>query len=377
MIYSLYSEYIIFCESIVAQRRETITLLRDVRDALESLPGVAIHSVKPEPSSVDTQRADYELLADIKQRSARILVKVQAQIYPRDARAAAWRTKHSDYPGGTTSPIPMVHMIASPAISQSSRELLREEGIAYWDQSGSLCLELPWAFYLVDRPKKGKAERPIRHLYSGSTAQVLHAMLIEPGRNWHVHELAQIAAVSPSTVHEVFTLLEAQLWAEKLGSGPNTVRTLTRPEALLDAWAEEHSLDEYETHRYYCWAQSKSKLKSDMVALLHDSQTIYALTLASGAEHVAPYATNVDNLHILVSEATDMAELSEKGSLKSVDNGENITFLICREQAPLMFRQHFEDVDVASNIQLYLDLRAWPRRGKEQAEHLRSTKVGY
>ena len=377
MIYSLHSEYIIFCESTVAQRRETITLLRDMRDALESLPGVAIHSVKPEPSSLNAQRTDYELLADIKQRSVRILVKVQAQVYPRDARAAAWRTKQSDYRGGTTSPVPVVHMIASPAISQPSRELLRDEGIAYWDRSGSLCLELPWAFYLVDRPRDGKAERPIRQLYRGSTAQVLHAMLVEPGRNWHAHELAQIAAVSPSTVHEVFTLLEAQLWAEKVGSGPNTVRTLTKPGALLDAWAEEHSLDEYEIRRYYGWAQSKSKLKSNVVALLRDSQAVYALTLASGAEHVAPYATSVDNLHILISEATDMVELSKKGSLKSVDNGENVTFLICREQAPLMFRQCFEDVDVASNIQLYLDLRAWPRRGKEQAEHLRSTKLGY
>jgi hypothetical protein len=175
----------------------------------------------------------------------------------------------------------------------------------------------------------------------------------------------------------VAAALEAQLWAEKIGRGPGTVRTLTKPGALLDAWAGEHSLNEYKTRRFYRWAQSRGKLKSDIVRLLHDAKTEYALTLASGAEYVAPYTTSVDKLHILVPETTDISELAEKGGLKPVESGENITFLATKERAPMMFRQRIEEIEIASNVQLYLDLSAWPRRGKEQADHLRSTKIGY
>jgi hypothetical protein len=356
---------------------DNVILLHDLRAALDDLPGVEIHSTEPEPLGPNGSRADIGLHADIKGKPALILVEVKAPLYPRDARAVAWQAKRASYSGEITPTTPTVHMVAAPAISQSSRELLRDEGLAYWDRSGSLYLEVPWAFYFIDRSKQGKTERSIRNVYRGSTAQVLHAMLIEPDRRWHVQELAEIAEVSSSTVHEVFTFLETQLWAEKVGSGPGTVRTLAKPGALLDAWASEHSLQEYKTRRFYRWAQSRGKLKSDVLRLLHDNRIEYALTLASGAEYVAPYTTSVDNLQLLVPEATDMAELADKGGLKPVESGENVTFLVSKERAPLMFRQRIEDIDIASNIQLYLDLWAWPRRGKEQAEHLRSTKLGY
>lgn len=352
-------------------------LLHDLRAALDDLPGVEIHSTKPEPLAQNGSRVDIGLRADIKGKPVLILVEVKAPVYPRDARAVAWQAKMVSYAGEITPTTPIVRMVAALAISRSSRELLRDEGLAYWDQSGSLYLEVPWALYFVDQLKQGKIERSIRKIYRGSTAQVLQAMLLEPDRKWHVQELAEIADVSPSTVHEVFTFLETQLWAEKAGSGPATVRTLTRPGALLDAWAGEHSLKEYKTHRFYRWAQSRGKLKSDILNLLHDGQIEYALTLASGAEYVAPYATSVDNLHILVAKPTDIAKLADRGDLKPVESGENITFLVSGDRAPLMFRQNVEDIEVASNIQLYLDLWAWPRRGKEQAEHLRSAKIGY
>ena len=358
----------------MSEQTDNLILLHDVRAALDALPGVEIRATEPDPLGPDGSRADFELLADIKERPVLIIVEVKAPIYPRDARAVAWQAKGASYSGEST---PTVHMVAAPAISRSSRELLRDEGLAYWDRSGSLYLEVPWAYYFVDRLKETKTERPIRNLYRGSTAQVLHAMLMEPARNWHVQELAEIAEVAHSTVHVVFTFLETQLWAEKKGSGPGTVRTLSKPGTLLDAWAGEHSLKEYKTRRFYRWAQSRGKLKSDVLKLLHDNQTEYALTLASGAEHVAPYATSVDNLHILVPQATDLDELADKGGLKPVESGENVTFLVSKERAPLMFRQCIDDIDIASNIQLYLDLWAWPRRGKEQAEHLRSTKLGY
>ena len=48
-----------------------------------------------------------------------------------------------------------------------------------------------------------------------------------------------------------------------------------------------------------------------------------------------------------------------------MDDGENIVLMTTRDRCPLMFRQQVEN------------LWAWPRRGKEQARHLRITRLPY
>jgi len=45
--------------------------------------------------------------------------------------------------------------------------------------------------------------------------------------------------------------------------------------------------------------------------------------------------------------------------------------------APLLFRQRVHDAWVASDVQLYRDLWAWPRRGREQAAHLRAERLTF
>ncbi len=48
-----------------------------------------------------------------------------------------------------------------------------------------------------------------------------------------------------------------------------------------------------------------------------------------------------------------------------------------RERSPLLFRQRVHDAWVASDVQLYRDLWAWPRRGREQAAHLRAERLTF
>jgi len=272
-----------------------------------------------------------------------------------------------------------VPLVAAPAISEAGRELLRRHKLGYWDTGGSVYIDLPWAFYWIDRPAPAGQQRVLRSVYRGSAAQVLHALLLDPRRRWHVSELASRAQVSLSTVHQVCTFLEEQLWMDKEGKGPRSVRVLHQPGALLDAWASAHSLAEYEARRFHRWARQFDELLRSLTDALADLGVEHALTLGSGAQLVAPYGTGAEHGWVLLpaSAASRLDEIARAAELQRVDEGETVSFLLTRDRSPLLFRRQVQDYWVASDVQLYLDLWAWPQRGKEQARHLRAERLGY
>lgn len=307
-----------------------------------------------------------------------IVVAAKAHGFPRDMRAAADQlahcAAHARYaPDGVT----VVPMVVAPAISPGGRAVLRERGVGYWDRGGTLYLKLPGALYDIERPPPPAAERRRRAPFRGRAAQVVHALLHEPERAWHVGELAAAAEVSPYTAHQVLTALERELWVDKEGSGPRAVRHLREPGALLDAWADAHRLEDYAFRSFHAWAQSPAALRRQVIGALEAAGVAYALTLAAGAELVAPFATDSGRLTVLVPARADLAGVIREVGLRPAEEGDNVAFLAAGDRAPLLFRQRGEDVWVASDAQLYRDLWAWPRRGREQARHLRAERLPY
>lgn len=357
----------------VPNKHSPRTLQDEVTAAIAALPGVQVVSTK-EAARVDGKEIDLLIDAQVKGSPVSIAVEVKASGYPRDVQMAAWQLAPIRHLGG---PALLVPLIAAPALSATSRELLRRQGIGYWDAGGSLYLELPWALYWIDRPAPAPRPRRLRTIFRGSAAQVVHALLLEPKRQWHVQDLATRAEAAPSTVHQVFTFLEEQLWAEKQGKGPKAVRVVRDPGALVDAWAEVHSLATYTPHRFHRWTQQPAELLRSATGALDQLGIEYALTLASGAQLVAPFSTQVPRLSLLVPASAEPDHVAELADLRRVDEGETITFLATHERWPLLFRRRLGGSWVASDVQLYLDLWAWPQRGKEQARHLRAERLGY
>lgn len=331
-------------------------------------------------------RLDLVAEAEVNGRPVHIIVEAKHSVYPRDVRAAADQlralaarfSERFDGRSGSAerSAVPL---LAVPSLSPGSRALLRREGIGYWDSGGSLYVRLPWALFYVDRPAPKGAQRRATAVYRGRSAQVLHALLLEPERWWGVRELAAHAEVSPYTVHQVFTFLEAQLWAEKRGEGPGpgVVRRLTEPGALLDAWAQAHSLKAYVAHHFHAWTPSPAILREQVTKVLHSHGVEYGLTLASGAALVAPFGTETDRLTLVVPASVSIAGVADAAGLRPVDNGESIVLYATRNWSPLLFRRRINDTWVVSDVQLYLDLWDYPKRGKEQARHLRTERLGY
>ena len=348
-----------------------LDLVPRLEASLGALPGLTVDPMRPEDDRPPGSHP-LRLRVTAKGRTVELAGEVRRHGYPRDALQAVEPLL------GSTRGTDALPFFVAPSISVGARKLLRERGIGYWDESGSLYLDLPGALYVVDRPPR-QPDRHVRHVFSGATAQVLHAMLLHPEREWHLHELAALAETSVYTVHQVCEFLEARLWMRKHGAGPRVVRILTEPGALLDAWAENHSLESYRFHRFYHLASSPAALHDAVSGLLGALDIPHAMTLECGAELVAPFATAIPRQAVLVPEERMAAvtRIASARGFRPVEDGENVVFLGTCNRAPLMFIQDVESVPVASLVQLYLDLWAWPRRGREQARHLRALRMGF
>src|SRR5690606_33343139 len=104
--------------------------------------------------------------------------------------------------------------LVAESLSPGAKELLRSEGVGYYDSGGSLYLPAPGAYIYIDKPPPKTLTKSVRTLFAGRRAQVLHALLVQHARWFGVTELAQQAMVSPATASQVLSELERFDWLE-------------------------------------------------------------------------------------------------------------------------------------------------------------------
>jgi hypothetical protein len=344
------------------------TLLRGLLDALNALPRVQVTGISTE------QGADARIFLTVGDQPTEIVVEMKAHGYPRDVTNAIQQIRRYL---AQMEPAERVGMIIAPTLTDTSRELLRDEGINYWDESGSLFLDLHSALYYLERARPRSQTRRLSTIYSGSASQVVHALLLHPDREWTVVDLAACAEVSLATVHRVFTSLEENLWMTAEGSNPRIKRRLIEPGRLLDAWAAAYVQERRNILGFYTWSRQYDSLRDKVTQLLESSGIPYALTAVSGATLVAPYVTGVDTLVLLAPRGRETTDAIEGGSFERAESGANVLILPVANRSPLLFTQEVDGKKVASDVQLYLDLSAWPERGPDQARHLRAERLGY
>ena len=336
---------------------------------LSQLPGIEILEVASEqPSS--TGAIDQVIALRCKGEPVQLLVEFKVgKLHPKNALRAIEKLRGQGLP-----------MLVASSLSEASRSLLRDNNVAYWDLSGSLYLDLPMALYMIDKPAPAtpRENRELKNPYRGSSAQVLHALLLKPEKSWKVTELAEAAMVSPYTSHQVLDYLEKQLWCIKEGRGPQGVRRLSQPGKLLDSWAEHHSWEDYQPLRLHRFSKTQQTQREQLSEFLNSQRLPWVLTLEHGAQALTPFVTKLPATVTVIAPASNPWLIAAKEfGYREVHNGENLLLWLVKDQVPFIGRRQLEGSMVASSIQLYLDLFKWPRRGREQAQHLRERAIGF
>ena len=110
---------------------------------------------------------------------------------------------------------------------------------------------------------------------------------------------------------------------------------------------------------------------------LADRGLDYALTGAAAASIVAPFVTAVPVADVWVTAGVAPGRLPDAAGGELVDTGYNVVFLQTKDDTPLAFRDQATGLWLVNRFRLYADLRRDPRRGQEQAAHLRREVIGF
>lgn len=329
---------------------------------LRDIPGLTVVQEAP--------RRDRRV--DAKLRFAGTQAKVAVELKNRANAATAWQIVQlaKARPG-----VPII-LIADQTTAQA-RRILGDHGIGVIDGVGNAHIELPGLLFHLEGQRRSQriaANAPPTRL-RGKAGIAAQALLLDPKKTWQVRDLVDAADVSTGLAHRVLARLEGEGIVEAEGKGPSRVRRVTNATALLDLWAEENLEKPIRTVAHLL-AQTPQRLIKELGTNLNDAGIDYALTGAAGASLVAPFITALPVAEVWVRDTIDPDQLHKKAQAEPVTDGHNVVFLQTKYDTPLTFREKV-DLWVTDRFRMYLDLRRDPRRGVEQADHLRREVIGF
>lgn len=336
---------------------ETLRILRSVQGL----------TVEAQPRSAE-HRQEAVLRYAGRQETVSVETKARANA------ATAWQLVHN----AQMDPKKAVLLIAG-ATTAEARQILADHGIAFIDGLQNVHVELPGLMFHLEGRKGERgaaaAGAPPPTRLRGKAGVAAQALLLDHDREWAVRDLAEQAGIATGLAHRVLARLENEGIVSSEGIGPRRIRRVADPTALLDLWAEEQ-VDRPRRTLGYLLAQTPRQLIERISANLASSEIDYALTGAAGASLVSPFVTAIPVVEIWATAILTGTDLLSGARADPVSEGQNIVFLQAKDDLPLAFRGR-QEAWVVNRFRLYVDLRRDPRRGREQADHLRREVIGF
>lgn len=342
-----------------------------IKDVLKRVPFVTIEHINrevrlPAPSS---HYADLDLgLQTESGRSYRVICEVKAHGQPRQVRAGAAQLRHyiSLLPGNAYG------VFIAPYLSPPSQQICNELGIGFLDFEGNCRLVFDGIFIERLSEKKSAPERrEFRSIFAPKSAQVLRVLLKDPHRSWRVADLAHEAGVSIGHVSNVRNALLDREWVDVKNRGIS----LTRPDALLDAWRDTYQALKGRRTSYYTTLHGEVFQRS-LKAALNQANRVGSAILSSfsAAQWLAPFART--GMQYFYADKAGSEALQDLLRFSPASKGENVVVTVL--DADGVFRDAIEPVPelrCTSAVQTYLDLWISGERGREAAEFLRKEKL--
>jgi hypothetical protein len=317
--------------------------------------------------------ACYELDLDDQRRL--VCVQVKTGERPPDTEQRNQRVRKIQL----SNPRAIVLFVAA-ALSESQRRELRKTCVNYADLEGHIYIWEPGIRIWLEQAAVRKPTKPVRrggrrpNPFSRRASVVLRALLEAPDRRWGVRELSSETGLSVGYTSDVISELVARKYAASGGEGVSVEDPIR---ALFD-WTRAYRWDQNGIHSFTV-AYELDELQSVLDRELARGGIEYALTLLSGVDRVSRHVQH-GQTHLYVRPDKLEAALEIVGAKlygEPAASGGNLHVL-----DPYYARSAFyggrriDNVPVASNVQLFLDLVHYPVRGIEAAAMLLRTSLG-
>jgi hypothetical protein len=337
-------------------------LPQDVRRVLAAIPGTEIVE---EPSVTSDHRVD--AIVTTSDRRYAIAIEARSRVNAATAHQLINRARQ-------LGDMPL--LVAAGQTTASARATLIEHGVAYVDAAGNAHVNMPGILIHVTADLQRPPTQRATPRLSGKASVVVQAILLDHDRPWKVTPLAETARVSTGLAHRVLARLEADGLMTTSGAGPGLVRRLIDASALLDLWVEEQQ-DRPQRTSAHLLAPSPTSAFNLLSERLDQSGLSYALTGPAAANLIAPFLSAVPVTQIWLASAHDAERACRAIDATPVSTGFNLVFMQEKQDTPLAFRQRVADRWITNAFRLYVDTRRTEQRGREQADHLRQTVIGF
>ena len=298
-------------------------------------------------------------------KSWEIQVEAKSSGFPKQVSGAVFELKRAA--GNTLGGRKIYSAFAAPYISPEAAKLCREAGIGYLDLSGNCHLSFGSVHIHVEgKPNQYKPKREQGNLFSPKASRVLHILLQGPLKAWKVVDLAQASGSSLGTISTVRKELLKQLWAEDSELGVK----ITKPDAVLDAWAKADNWKRRTTVREYSvLVQDKDEVARKLKELFRGQE--FAFTQWYGALLRSPHTVS-EVVTLYVREFAENDLIQKELLARQVDGGGTLRLVEPKDEGVFIGKHDLDGLPVVSDIQLYLDLIDAGMRGDEAARELRN-----
>jgi hypothetical protein len=327
-----------------------------LRTCLQVAPFLVIEEIEREIEiGTDKDRIDLVAKVRIGQKLRQIFVEVKNNGQPRVVRSAISQLKMYCNRSPDTYCV-----FAAPYISPQSAEICINEDIGYMDLAGNCRLSFD-GIVIVQRGNSNpfSEKRDLRSLYSPKAERVIRVLLNNPEKFWRFQLLAEESGVSLGQVSNVKNLLDDREWLITTNDGFR----IKDPESLLTEWTGTYKFKKNIVRNYYT-LKNPAEIEADLAEECEKGKITYALTGFSGAVRYAPMVRYQRAMAYIVSE---LDKIASQLSLKEVSSGANVTLLTPYDERIFYGRQSIDGVQVASPVQVYLDLMNMKGRGEEAA----------
>jgi hypothetical protein len=325
---------------------------------LSKIPFIEVMDIQQSSDEAIDPLFDITIKIRLADRVLNLVAEVKSSGQPRLAREAVNQLlRYKDR-------IPDAYFVfIAPYVSPRAAEICESDGIGYLDLSGNCLLSFDNVFIQkADYPNQFKEKRDLKSLYTPKAERILRVLLCNPGKKWKIKELAVESGVSLGQASNVKKIL----FDRELISGERGGFSLKDPLTLLHEWAENYDYRKNVIQEFYS-LKSVTDIENALAAYCNIRKIKYALTGFSGAARIKP-AVRYKKAMVYAADLDE--EAFSEISLKLVKSGGNLLLFTPYDEGLFYGSAEVDEIQIVSEIQLYLDVQGFRGRGEEAGEVL-------
>ena len=269
----------------------------------------------------------------------------------------------------TTWPDPLPPLLVVPELSTRILEFCRHKRLAAVDLNGRVYVRAEGL--LVDRRqllgRDFRFELEPRNVFVGKSARIIRGLLTDRERIWAQSELVERTKASSALVSRIVQHLVSQGFIEK--QSPREF-SLSDPLGLIDAWVKADDFNRRTaTTRYTAFGGSPVEIAHQLESWSKEQSVPIAFTqwIAGWLRH--PYTEPV----VTSAYAARLPEAAtlERLGLRPVNDAGKVWLHVPDDEGVFLETQKTQNLPLASDAQIYLDLYNTGLRGPDQATALR------